>query len=329
MTTKLNRDIIVVQKKGYMMIENSLWVEKYRPKTLDEYVWTDESQKTQVMTWVKEKEIPNLLLSGSAGVGKTTLAKCLFNELDVDPTDIRYVNASHHTGVDYYRGLGAFIETMASGNFRYILLDEADYLSPSSQAILRSMIEEYSNVCRWILTCNYPHKIIPALHSRTQGFNIEDLDREQFVTRAATILISEGIDLQEENLEILDEYVEVTYPDLRKCINLLQQNCGSGELKRPGSSSGKGSSEYMVNAVAMFKVGKIHEARKLICDNATPEEYEDIYRLLYRNLDWWGSDEDTQNKAIVIIANRLKDHALVADPEIALAACLVELSSLV
>lgn len=310
------------------MLENSLWVEKYRPKTLDEYVWTDESQKTQVMNWIKEKEIPNLLLSGSAGVGKTTLAKCLFNELGVDPTDIRYVNASHHNGVDYYRALNGFIETMPSGDFRYILLDEADYLSASAQAVLRSMIEEYSSICRWILTCNYPHKIIPALHSRTQGFHIEDLDREQFVTRAATILITEGIDLKEENLEILDEYVEVTYPDLRKCINLLQQNCGNKELKRPGSSNGKGSAEYMVNAVAMFKAGKIHEARKIVCANATPEEYEDIYKLLYRNLNWWGDDNESQNKAIVIIANRLKDHALVADPEIAMAACLVELSML-
>lgn len=310
------------------MVESNLWVERYRPKTLDEYVWTDESQKEQVLSWVKEKEIPNILLSGSAGVGKTTLAKCLFNELGVDPTDIRYVNASHHNGVDYYRGLSGFIETMPSGDFRYILLDEADYLSPNAQAALRSMIEEYSNICRWVLTCNYPHKIIPALHSRTQGFHIEDLDREQFVTRAATILITEGIDLNEENLEILDEYVTVTYPDLRKCINLLQQNCTGNELKRPSARSNVGSSDYMVAAVGLFKNGKIHEARKIICENATAEEYEDIYRLLYRNLDWWGKDDDTQNRAIVIIANRLKDHALVADPEIALAACLVELSML-
>ncbi len=310
------------------MAESNLWVEKYRPKKLDEYVWTDDSQKEQVLSWVKDKEIPNLLLSGSAGVGKTTLAKCLFNELGVDPTDVRYVNASHHNGVDYYRALGGFIETMPSGDFRYILLDEADYLSPSAQAVLRSMIEEYSNICRWVLTCNYPHKIIPALHSRTQGFHIEDLDREQFVTRTATILITEGIDLNEENLEILDEYVTVTYPDLRKCINLLQQNCTGNELKRPSARSSSGSADYMVTAVGLFKSGKIHEARKIICENATAEEYEDIYRLLYKNLDWWGKDDDTQNRAIVIIANRLKDHALVADPEIALAACLVELSML-
>ena len=207
-----------------------------------------------------------------------------------------------------------------------LLTHNCDYLSPNAQAMLRSMMEEYSNVCRWVLTCNYPHKIIPALHSRTQGFHIEDLDREQFTTRTATILLTEGIDLTEENLEILDEYITVTYPDLRKCINLLQQNCTDHELKRPSARSGKGSADYMVSAVALFKAGKIHDARKLICANATGEEYEDIYKLLYRNLDWWGTAEDQQNRAIVIIANRLRDHALCADGEMNLAAALIELS---
>jgi DNA polymerase III delta prime subunit len=308
------------------MSNKVLWVERYRPSKLEDYVWSDAAQKEQVMAWVKDGNIPNLLLSGSAGVGKTTLAKCLFNELGVDPTDIRYVNASHNTGVDYYRGLSGFIETMPSGDFRYILLDEADYLSPNAQAALRSMMEEYSNVCRWVLTCNYPHKIIPALHSRTQGFHIEDLDRELFATRTATILLTEGIDLNEENLEILDEYITVTYPDLRKCINLLQQNCTDSQLKRPSARSTSGSADYMVAAVGLFKSGKIHEARKLLCANVTPEEYEDLYKLLYRNLSWWGATDDQQNRAIVTIANRLRDHALCADGEMNLAACLIELS---
>lgn len=302
-----------------------LWVEAYRPKTIADYVWADDVQRSQVESWVREGVIPHLLISGSPGTGKTTLARCLFNDLKVEQTDIKYVNASHHTGVDYLRNLQNFIETMPSGEFRYVLLDEADYLSASSQALLRSMIEEYSNICRWVLTCNYPNKIIPALHSRCQGFHIDKLDREQFTARAATILFEEGVELTEESFEILDEYITVTYPDLRKCINMLQQNSQGNVLTRPKSSNSNGSSDYMVRAVALFKAGQITEARKLICSHAQPEEYEDIYKMLYQNLDWWGESDDEQNRAIVIIANRLKDHSLCADPELCLAACLVEL----
>lgn len=304
---------------------SALWTEKYRPKHVSDYVWADENQKVQVENWIKDGSLPNLLLSGSPGTGKTTLAKCLLNELGVESSDIKYVNGSHTNGVDEVRNLVRFIETMPSGEFRYVLLDEADYLSLNAQAALRNMIEEYNSVCRWILTCNYQHKVIPALHSRCQGFHIDKLDKERFVTRAATILINEGVELDEDSLEILDEYVTVTYPDLRKCINMLQQNSNNGKLNRPSSSSKSGSSDYLVEAVALFKMGKISDARKLVCANARGEEYEEIYKILYQNLDWWGETEEQQNKAIVIVANRLKDHALVADPEINLAACLVEL----
>jgi hypothetical protein len=108
----------------------------------------------------------------------------------------------------------------------------------------------------------------------------------------------------------------------------LQQNCSDGQLKRPSKGGGQGTMDYMVNAISLFKQGKIHEARKIVCANARTEDYEEIYKLLYRNLDWWGTTDDQQNAAIVIIANRLKDHGLVADPEICLAACLIELASL-
>jgi replication factor C small subunit len=205
---------------------------------------------------------------------------------------------------------------------------EINYL-PESHTVYDCSFTDY----HWYITngfishnCNYEHKIIPALKSRTQGFKIDALDKEEFLTRIANILIAENIELTEENLEILDEYATVTYPDLRKCINLLQQNCFDNTLNRPSTGSSNSSSEYMVTVVNLFKNDRILEARKLICANIRPEEYEDMYKLLYRNLEWWGSDEASQNQAIVIIANRLRDHALIADAEICLSACLTELS---
>ena len=309
-----------------MDIKNNLWTEKYRPTKLEDYVWIDDDQRREVEGWVRDGEIPHLLLSGGPGCGKTTLARLVLREMGVDNSDVKYVNASLMTGIEGMRDIVGFCETMPSGNFRYVLLDEADRLSKNAQDSLKNLIEEYSAICRWILTTNRPHNIVGPIHSRTQGFHVEALDREQFVTRVATILITEGVDLNEENLEILDEYVTVTYPDLRKCLNMLQQNCRDGQLRRPKAGGGKGVAEYMIEAVALFKNGHIHEARKIICANAGESDYEEIYRLLYRNLDWWGKDEESQNKAIVIIANRLRDHSMVADPEIAMAACLVELS---
>lgn len=307
-------------------MKNTLWVEKYRPTTLEDYVWINDDHRIQVQSWIRDQEIPNLILSGGPGVGKSTTAKLLMIALNVPESDIIFENASKKTGIDFIRDLENFIETMPAGKYRYVILDEADRLSVQAQDALKSMIEEYSNFSRWIFTTNRPHKIIAPLHSRLQGFHIDSLDREQFLTRAATILIQEGIELDDEGVEILDEFVTVTWPDLRKCINQLQQFSKTGKLIRPSTSSSGSQSEYLVNAVNLFKAGKIHDARKLICANASENEYEEIYSLLYKNLSWWGKTDEAQHKAIVIIANRLKDHSMVADPEIALAACLIELS---
>ena len=187
------------------------------------------------------------------------------------------------------------------------------------------MIEQYSQIARFVFTANLGHKIIPPIKSRCQTFDMQSLDRDQFFERIATILVTEGVDLNESNLEILDDYVGAAYPDLRKCINMLQQNCINGVLSRPSSMTASGTADYVVQAVGMFKDGRITEARKLLAPKLNNNEFEEVYRLLYQNLSWWGKTEQQQNAAIVTIANRLKDHSLVADPEICLSACLVEL----
>ena len=301
-----------------------LWVEKYRPATIDGYVFRDAHQKEQVQQWIKQGSIPHLLFSGNAGIGKTTLAKILFNELDINPLDILEINASRTNSVEDVRDkIVNFVQMIPFGDFKVVLLDEADYLSPNAQAALRGVMEEYHTTARFILTCNYPNRIIPALHSRCQGFHIERVDVTEFTARIAEILITEGIEFE---LDTLDTFVKATYPDLRKCINMVQMNSLDGKLHTPEKGDA-GDADYKIEMVELFKKGKISEARKLVCGQARPEEMEEIYRWLYDNIAIFGEDA-TQDKAILIIKQGLVDHTLVSDPEINLAATLIRLSHL-
>ncbi len=301
-----------------------LWVEKYRPKKIDGYVFRDEHQRKQIQTWIKDRSIPHLLLSGNAGIGKTTLAKILISELGIEEYDVLEINASRTNSVEDVRDkITNFVQMIPFGPFKVVLLDEADYLSPNAQAALRGVMEEYHSTARFILTCNYPNRIIPAIHSRCQGFHVERTDLTEFTARVATILVDELVDF---DLETLDSYVKVTYPDLRKCINLVQQNVQEGKLSSPNKGD-QGEADWKFDMVALFKAGKITEARKLLCGKLRAEEMEEVYRWLYDNLAIFG-DEETQDKAILIIKAGLVDHTLIADPEINLAATLVKLSKL-
>jgi len=302
-----------------------LWVEQYRPHNIDGYVFRDEAQREQVKTWIAEGTIPHLLFSGAAGIGKTTLAKILIKTLGIDQYDVLEINASRENNVDTVRDrITNFVSTMPFGDFKIVLLDEADYLSPNAQAALRGVMEQYSSTARFILTCNYPHKIIPALHSRCQGFHIERVDHTEFTARAATVLVSEGVEF---DLDTLDNYVKATYPDLRKCLNLLQMNSTGGKLKSSQDTGGT-TADYKLAMVELFKSGKIREARQLLCSQARPEEMEEIFRWCYDNLELWSKTPDGQDEAILIIRRGLVNHAMCADSEINLSATLVELSQI-
>ena len=299
-----------------------LWVEKYRPNTVDGYVFRDEHQKKQVKQWIEDGTIPHLLFSGNAGIGKTTLAKILLNQLEVNELDVLEINASRTNSVEDVRDkIVNFVQMIPFGEFKVVLLDEADYLSPNAQAALRGVMEEYHTTSRFILTCNYPNRIIPALHSRCQGFHIERIDQTEFTARVAEILINEEIT---PDIDTLDTYVKATYPDLRKCINMVQMNSVSGELLPPEKSDA-GESDWKLEMTELFKAGQITKARKLVCSQARPEEIEDVYKWLYDNIELFG-DEEKQESAILIIKQGLVDHTLVADPEINLAATMIRLS---
>jgi len=302
---------------------NTLWVEKYRPNTLDGYVFRDDNQKKQVQQWIKDKTIPHLLFSGAPGVGKTTLAKILLNLLEVEGTDILEINASRENSVDTIREkITNFVATMPFGDFKVVLLDEADYITPNGQAALRGVMEMYHQSARFILTCNYPNRVIPALHSRCQGFHIEKIDKTEFTARVATILVEENVEM---DLDTLDTYVKATYPDLRKCINTVQMNTSEGKLQEPNIAD-TGQQDYRIEMVDKFKAGKITEARKLLCSSARPEEMEDIYKWMYDNIDLFGSNSDEQDEAVLVIKQGLVDHSFVAEAEINLSATLIKLA---
>lgn len=299
-----------------------LWVEKYRPKTLDEYVVREKKDRIQIETWIKERSIPHLLFSGGPGIGKTTLAKVLLKELKINSLDILELNASRINSVDDVRKIiVTFIETMPVGEFRVVLLDEADYLTHNAQAALRNVMEECVDYARFILTCNKPHKVMPALHSRCQGFNFKEVDKVEFEERIAKILLSEEVEF---DLELLDTYVTATYPDLRKCINTIQQNVVNGKLTTPSVQDQ--DLGFKFSLVELFKSGQIRQARTEVCSKIIPDQMEDIYRWLYDNVNLISDDLSKQEKAILIIKQGLVDHAIIADPEINLSATLIRLA---
>jgi replication factor C small subunit len=302
-----------------------LWTEKYRPDTIDGYVFKDQAQREQIESWIKGKAIPHLLFSGAPGVGKTTLAKILINQLGIDEYDILEINASRENSVDTIREkITNFVATMPFGDFKVVLLDEADYITPNGQAALRGVMETYHTTARFILTCNYPNRVIPALHSRCQGFHIERTDIVEFTARVATVLVTESIEFE---LDTLDTYVKGTYPDLRKCLNTCQMNSTSGKLVTPSGDEGS-SGDWKLSAVELFKEGRINEARKLMCSQARPEEMEDVFRWMYDNLELWSKDLQKQDQAIIIIRNGYVNIPMVADQEINLSATLTELCQL-
>lgn len=304
-----------------------LWSIKYRPSTLDEYIFKDEEHRQLVEKWVAEKSIPHILLKGHRGTGKTSLALMLKNLLSIEDVDFLSLNASDDNNIETIRNrVKNFVSSYAFGEFKIVLLDEADGLTPAAQATLKSMMEEFSDNARFILTCNKPAKIIPELHSRCQVLEYKQLDKDQMLERAAIILKKEKV---KTNLENLEAYVDACYPDFRKVIETLNQNVVDGVLK-DFSEIDEEFTEWQIKLVDMIEGNSYGSLREALSAVTSDDEWDEVYRFLYDNLDSLGKfkgDFDRWSQGIVIIGDHLFRHSHVADPEINAAAMMIRLGA--
>lgn len=297
----------------------TIWVERYRPTTLSDVIFQDARQENAFKNFIANGDIPHLLLSGIQGTGKTTISKALMKDLNVDRADRIRINCSDEK-IDALRNkVSSFAMTMPLGKFKVVQLEEFDYLSLDGMALLRGLIEDSSSNCRFIATCNYENKIIAPLKSRFQQFTFKAPDKEKVALRLADILDREKVSFE---IEDLLTYIDVGYPDIRKTIQLLQGNSQNGKLLPPTSASAL-ESDWKFGLLESVSSGDFKKARKLVCESSTREEHEEVFTFLYQNIEKLKVKD--KESAILVIAEHLRNHVLVADTEINLAACFISL----
>jgi len=297
---------------------NTLWVEKYRPTTLDTYIG-NEHLKSKVSIYLESGDLPHLLLYGKAGTGKTTLAKLLVNNIECD---YLYINASDENNVDTVRTkVKNFASTVGFKDMKVIILDECDYITPNAQAALRNLMETFSKHCRFILTCNFVERIIDPIQSRCQSFQIIPPSKTEVAKHLHSILIQENIMDSPEDIKVL---VETGYPDIRRVINSAQRNVVRGRLKLDTSSIIQ--NDYKLKLLKILetqnKKNAFNEIRQLLADNKITD-YADLFRLLYDEVDSYGKGHLAE--CILIIARYELSDSQVVDKEINVMAMIIEL----
>lgn len=302
-----------------------LWSIKYRPKTLDDYIFKNDEHRALIERWVEAKSIPHIFLKGHRGTGKTSLALLLKELLEVQDSDFLALNASDDNNIETIRTkVKNFVSTFAYGDFKIVLLDEADGLTPAAQATLKSMMEEYSENARFILTCNKPAKVIPELKSRCQELEYKSLDKDQMLERAAIILKKEKV---KASLDDVEAYINACYPDFRKVIETLDQNTADGVLT-PFDEHEVEIADYQLKIVEMIEGDNYAHVREAMSAVVSDDEWDEVYRFLYDNIHELGKfkgDFDRWSQAIVIIGDHMFRHGQVADPEINAAAMFLRL----
>ncbi len=309
-----------------MSDKHRLWVEKFRPTSIDDYIFHNPQQRASFVRMINDKTVPHLLLAGVQGSGKTTIAQILIGAMGLDDSDVLVINASLNNSVDDMRDqIYSFVVSFALGPFKIVCLEEADFITPNGQAVMRKLMEDYSEHARFILTCNYDHKIIPAIKSRCQEFKFKAVDKNDIAEYCINILAAEHIQF---SLTTLDKYIAFGYPDIRKIVNSLQQNAIDGSLQEPHTEGTIG--DWKFDLLDLIERDKWVDARKLVCGNVDGEEWVEVYRFLYRNLKSSPkfADHNKWEEGIVTISKHLRDHGLVDEPEINAAAMFISLGQL-
>ena len=293
----------------------NLWVEKYRPQTLEGYVG-NEVIKNKVLDYLNQGSIQNLLLHGVAGTGKTTLAKLIANNLNCD---LLYINASDERGIDTIREkIIPFASSMSFNDVKIVILDEADYLTPQAQATLRNTIESCSKTTRFILTCNYLERIISPLQSRCQTFEITPPSKTEVIEHISNITAEEK--LFDVEIEDVQKVVNTHYPDIRKIINTIQGSIVDGYVKIDDNSL-KNSQLGDQIVDALEKKLKLSVIRQMLADSGA-REFDGLFKVLYDNVSKYTNRE---GEAILIIAKYQYEYTFVLEKEICIAAMLNKL----
>lgn len=300
-----------------------LWVEKYRPTTLDEYLGND-FLKSRIGTYIASGDIPHLLFSGKPGTGKTTLAKIIATNIHCD---YKYINASDENSVDTVRTkIKEFASIAGFSPLKIIVLDEADYITPQAQMALRNLMETYAAHTRFILTCNYAERIAEPLISRTQQYKIEPLVKPEVAKYVGRILSREGVSFNLNDFKLL---VDAHFPDIRKIINECQLHTLKGNLEIDQKEVI--AADYKLKLLEILKSKsdkkkKFQDARQIIAD-AHIQDFLDFYTLLYEKAPEIAPERISD--VILIIAEGMRDDTLARDKEINAMATLIKILQVV
>ncbi len=299
-------------------LKHSLWVEKYRPSELENYIGNDHL-KSKVSVYLESGDIPHLLLFGRAGTGKTTLAKLLINNIDCD---YLYINASDENSVDVVREkVKNFASTLGFKDMKVIILDECDYITPNAQAALRNLMETFSKNCRFILTCNYVERIIDPIQSRCQSFQIIPPDRKQVAQHLANILNNENVQYDVKDIATI---VNGGYPDIRRVINGAQRQVVNGKLVIDENTITQ--NDYKLQVLEILKTqdkkSSFQSIRQLLADSKVTD-FSDLYKLMFDTIDDWATGNIAE--CILILSKYQQSDAVVVDKEINVMAMFVEI----